>query len=375
MAQLLWTQKQDVGPSARSDVAMVFDAARSRVVLFGGAGGSTATLFNDTWEWDGENWTQYEDIGPVPRSRHGMAYDSKRGRTVLFGGSAGNVNLNDTWEWDGQDWTQVADTGPPARGGHAMAYDDSLRGRVILFGGDVGQSSFGDTWAWDGANWTQEADTGPPARTGHGMDYDNLRDRVVLVDGIGKSTVQVQVSEWVKDNWWGGGHYEYHSQQQVKVQFFNDTWEYNGSVWTRVADTGPEPRTWSTTEKPCSSSAARIMALSLRIRGSGMENIGRSVKISVRLLERSPRWPTTARASAQCYLVAPDQAFLATLGSSFSKLEVSKPARNRSSTISKVSSFPQGSRHSPKIDIDVRTLVLASSYRRWSAFWASAFDF
>jgi hypothetical protein len=97
MAQLLWTQKQDIGPSARSDVAMAFDAARNRVVLFGGAGGSTAILFNDTWEWDGENWTQYEDIGPAPRSRHGMAYDSKRGRTVLFGGSAGNLNLNDTW--------------------------------------------------------------------------------------------------------------------------------------------------------------------------------------------------------------------------------------------------------------------------------------
>ncbi len=51
MSELLWTQKQDVGPSARSDAAMVFDAARSRVVLFGGAGGSAATLFNDTWEW------------------------------------------------------------------------------------------------------------------------------------------------------------------------------------------------------------------------------------------------------------------------------------------------------------------------------------
>ncbi len=241
MAQLLWTQKQDVGPSARSNVAMVFDAARNRVVLFGGAGGSTAILFNDTWEWDGENWTQYEDIGPVPRSRHGMAYDSKRQRTVLFGGSAGNLNVNDTWEWDGADWTQVADTGPPARGGHAMAYD-SLRGRVILFGGDNGQSSFGDTWAWDGTTWTQEADTGPPARTGHGMDYDNLRDRVVLVDGVGESVVQV--SETVSDSGWsgwlGGTHTETHQQQQL--QFFNDTWEYDGSVWTRVADTGPEPR-------------------------------------------------------------------------------------------------------------------------------------
>ena len=138
MAQLLWTQKQDVGPSARSDVAMVFDAVRGRVLLFGGAG-STPMLFNDTWEWDGENWTQYEDIGPAPRSRHGMAYDSKRQRTVLFGGSAGNANLNDTWEWDGDNWTEVADTGPSTRGGHAMAYD-SLRGRVVLFGGDDGQN-------------------------------------------------------------------------------------------------------------------------------------------------------------------------------------------------------------------------------------------
>lgn len=37
-------------------------------------------------------------------------------------------------------------------------------------------------------------------------------------------------------------HYETQTQQQVKVQFFNDTWEYDGSIWTRVADTGPEPR-------------------------------------------------------------------------------------------------------------------------------------
>jgi len=172
---------------------------------------------------DGENWTQYEDIGPAPRSRHAMAYDSNRQRTVLFGGSTGNLNLNDTWEWDGENWTQVADTGPSARGGHAMAYD-SLRRRVILFGGDDGQSSFGDTWAWDSATWTQEADTGPPARTGHGMDYDNLRDRVVLVDGMSKSTVQVQVQVWVQDSsggWFSSpsGHYETHTQQQVKVQY------------------------------------------------------------------------------------------------------------------------------------------------------------
>jgi len=190
MAQLFWTQKQDVGPSARTEMAMVFDAARDRVLLFGGSGG---TLFNDTWEWDGENWTQYEDIGPASRSRHAMAYDS-------------------------------------------------LRGRVILFGGDDGQNSFGDTWAWDGTDWTQEADTAPPARTGHGMDYDTTRDRVVVADGAGKSIDQVQVQVWVSGGWFSSGYYETQTEQQVKVQYLNDTWEYDGSVWTRVADTGPEPR-------------------------------------------------------------------------------------------------------------------------------------
>ena len=165
---------------------------------------------------------------------------AKRERIVLFGGSAGNVNFNDTWEWDGDNWTQVADNGPSARGGHAMAYDSS-RGRVILFGGDDGQNSFGDTWAWDGTDWTQEEDTGPAARTGHAMDYDRVRDRVVVADGAAKSIGPVQVTVWVS-GWFGSGHYETHTEQQMKVQYLNDTWEYDGSVWTRVADTGPEAR-------------------------------------------------------------------------------------------------------------------------------------
>ena len=37
---LLWTQKQDVGPTGRIFPAMTFDASRERVVLFGGCGGT-----------------------------------------------------------------------------------------------------------------------------------------------------------------------------------------------------------------------------------------------------------------------------------------------------------------------------------------------
>src|SRR6266436_1175998 len=88
MSQLLWTQKQDIGPAARCNAAMVYVSGQGRIVLFGGqtADNSTTGLSNDTWEWDGENWTQYADIGPAPRSLHAMTYDSSRGRIVLFGG-------------------------------------------------------------------------------------------------------------------------------------------------------------------------------------------------------------------------------------------------------------------------------------------------
>src|SRR4029453_2280745 len=51
MAHFLWTQKQDIGPVGRRDVAMAFDTARGRAVLFGGQTGSK--IIDDTWEWDG----------------------------------------------------------------------------------------------------------------------------------------------------------------------------------------------------------------------------------------------------------------------------------------------------------------------------------
>src|SRR5690348_2128969 len=137
MTQLFWTQKQDVGPTPRWGSAMVYDATKERVLLFGGCHGSTN--MGDTWEWDGENWTQVEDIGPAARWGHGMAYDEKRQRVVLFGGAIQQANsaqsLNDTWEWDGESWTQVADTGPSARHGIVLVHD-AKRESTVLFGGE-----------------------------------------------------------------------------------------------------------------------------------------------------------------------------------------------------------------------------------------------
>ena len=207
MGRVLWTQKKNIGPKARSGHAMAYDEERARVMLFGGSAG---TLFlSDTWGWDGEDWTQLQDIGPSARAFHGLAHDQRRQRTVLFGGRTGPDVDGETWEWSAEEWTQVAHTGPAPRAGHAMAYD-YMREHVLLFGGQTAQGLMNDTWSWDGNEWVQLADSGPSPRQYAAIAYDPNRERVVLFGGANSAAS------------------------------FNDTWEWNGETWTEAADFGPQ---------------------------------------------------------------------------------------------------------------------------------------
>ncbi len=209
MAPIFWTQKQDIGPAARARHGMAYDAARQRVVVFGGDHGGPP--FADTWQWDGSLWTQVGDMGPSARHSLALADDAARQRVVLFGGAAGGISLDDTWTWDGTAWTQVADTGPSPRSGHATAFDATHQ-TVVLFGG-VAAGNLGDTWQWDGTEWTQVQDVGPSPRQGHAMAFDAVSGKVLLFGGAG-------------DDGTGLG----------------DTWAWDGGAWAQVADTGPDPR-------------------------------------------------------------------------------------------------------------------------------------
>jgi hypothetical protein len=207
---VFWTQKQDIGPSARVNHALAYDAVHDRVVVFGGDPG--AAPLGDTWLWDGKLWTQVADTGPSARHGAAMAFNAQTQRVELFGGASGPTVLGDTWAWDGGEWTQVADTGPLPRTAHAMAYDNTLT-RIVLFGGAAGAGLMGDTWHWDGNEWTQVQDVGPTARRGPAMAYEITAQRTFLFGGAGSS---------------GTGQ--------------NDTWAWDGATWTQVADTGPDPR-------------------------------------------------------------------------------------------------------------------------------------
>ncbi len=145
---------------------------------------------------------------PRPRTSHAMADDPGRQRVVLFGGESGGV-LGDTWEWDGVTWTQQKPlTSPPARSGHAMAYD-AARQRVVLFGGFTGYyaPALGDTWEWDGVDWRRlQPPVAPTGRGDHRLVYDPVRQRIVLYGG---------------------------STSGTRPTWFNDTWEWDGSTWSK----------------------------------------------------------------------------------------------------------------------------------------------
>jgi pimeloyl-ACP methyl ester carboxylesterase len=186
-----WVQRFPLNPpSPRNGAKMAYDPIRGRMLLFGGYRFQGQMIFFDeTWEYDGAQWVQRFPVNrPEPRETVGLAYDTSRGVMVLFGGGriAGSIVFNDTWEWDGNNWIRrTLPTSPPARWAHGMTYDQG-RNRVILFGGLTGTTNaFNDTWEYDGNSWTRiVTSSSPPVRWDHGIVYDAARDTTVLFGGM-----------------------------------------------------------------------------------------------------------------------------------------------------------------------------------------------
>jgi hypothetical protein len=266
-----WTRLQPASsPPAREAHSMACDAARGRIVLFGGAGRFGAPLFGDAWEWDGTTWTELHAFpAPSSRSGHAMAWDALRGRAILFGGYDGAtfLPLGDTWEWDGVKWTPRTPADgyrPQPRSRHALGYD-AARGRVLLHGGE---DRFGlriaDTWAYEDRGWRPLGPAGgAPALVEHALATDAARGRLVLFGGRQGAVPSQETWTWDDGSWTrrtvaGGPRARggrllrerlamaWDTTRRRVVLFGgyrdggyqNDHWEWDGSRWTEVPSSG-----------------------------------------------------------------------------------------------------------------------------------------
>jgi dienelactone hydrolase len=116
-----WSRIAEAGPAPRFATRMAYDSGRDRIVLFGGRGSTGAgggADFGDTWEFDGTRWNHLETAGPAIRNVHAMVYDAQRRQVLVFGGFNSPRRFDDLWAWEPAGWRQLArpDAGIPPDG-------------------------------------------------------------------------------------------------------------------------------------------------------------------------------------------------------------------------------------------------------------------
>lgn len=227
------------GPSPLREYGAIFDRENQRYLLFDGFNGNNSglyILFNDVWSLsvaDVPTWTEITIAGPLPGPRHSpqWGYDAARNRVLIFGGYGRHYPdspyfeyLNDVWELSlngTPHWTELHPAGQTPSGRLAgAAVFDPLRQRFVGFGGTVGVPV--DTWVLNlqgQANWESLPVSGTRPNGGYGMAsvYDAKGDRML---SFGGST---------SDNYYGAD---------------NDVWEldlHGLPTWSKVVTSGTPP--------------------------------------------------------------------------------------------------------------------------------------
>jgi hypothetical protein len=152
-----WTQASPAHKPPAREGMLAYDPIRQRVVLFGGSAGTS--VYDDTWEWDGVDWKNVSPtLRPIARTRANLVWNAARQRVTLLGGAdtQGSTQpaLQDAWEWDGAAWTPIA---IPRGPGYLQMAGVGLHGGIVLLGGLDGTTPKVEQWTlqWDSEDPTE----------------------------------------------------------------------------------------------------------------------------------------------------------------------------------------------------------------------------
>ena len=94
-----WSQLHPATNPPGGAVVMAREDGRQDVVML---------EMDGTWRWNSSNWTKLTTSAQPPFEHfRAITYDAARDRVVVFGGKAEpNQATNDTWLWDGSSWSK-----------------------------------------------------------------------------------------------------------------------------------------------------------------------------------------------------------------------------------------------------------------------------
>jgi hypothetical protein len=156
-------------------------------------------------------------------------------------------------------------SGPPsARREFAMAFD-SERDVLVVFGGRDGSAHNNETWEFDGTNWSNRSASllsAPSVRADAEMVFDSRRNVLVLFGGHNGTVSLADTWEYDGSDWTrvqpasspparAGHAFAFDFIRRVCVLFggagtiasLNDTWEFDGNTWRQIfRENVPEAR-------------------------------------------------------------------------------------------------------------------------------------
>ena len=231
-----------LAPPRLSKHSMTYDAARQRVVLFGGTLPSGANNVA-TWEFDGTQWLLATPPHSPPAMRFAfMAYDGARSRCVLFD-RQGNPNTTRVWEYDGNDWQPVTTVGSPPGDLYGGFAPLPILGVCVLAGWryNTVPASF-ETWHYDGIDWTLVPTANTPSHGGALATAANNAVSLFGFDGQSANTFRTwryDGTDWTQvitahaPDWFGEGPAAYDpARGVVTMAGLTETWEFDGADWT-----------------------------------------------------------------------------------------------------------------------------------------------
>lgn len=111
--------------------AMAYDPVSDECIAYTAMFGTFPIV--GTWRYQGTYWEHVLTVDQPPaRCNPNMVYDAARNRIVMYGGTNNNANSrNDTWEYHGGNWLEVVMPTPPPAAWSSMTFD-SVRGRPVI---------------------------------------------------------------------------------------------------------------------------------------------------------------------------------------------------------------------------------------------------